>query len=332
MKNIIIVLGLCLGIVFFSACSSKRVFEPENVKDDWEKYGTIEERIVDVTSDLAMLENRKIISKDTSIDVLVDEGYRLLSRSDGWIITASIDGKLKLKQIDASSIVEEFELKKTIAAASVDDDTLAVLFADNEMALYSIKTKELLLKEQGGSTLAIDTRIVNPYFLNTVIIFATLDGKVVIVSRETNKKLRASIVSSEDNFNNIIYFNIIERKIVAATAYQILSMSQKEVRQKYEIRNVTYDGINIFLTTKQGELISLESNLEMNARLKFPFAHFLGIIVYNDTVYALEKEGYLVVAPTDLSSYEIYEVDIDEGFVFVGEDKFYINDEFISLE
>lgn len=332
MKKLLIFLLLSTSLVFFSACSSKRVFEPNNVDDDWENYGAIEERIIDVTSSVAMLENRKVISKYENLNITIDEGYRILSTSDGWIISAKTDGNLKLQQIDASNIVEEFELKKTIASASVDDDTLAVLFADNEMALYSIATKELLLKEQGGSTIAVDARIVSPYFLNTVVIFATLDGKVVIVSRETNEKLRASIVSSADAFNNIIYFDIIDRKIIAATASQILSMSQQEVREKYEIRNVAYDGISIFLTTKQGELVSLTSDLQFNGKLKFPFAHFLGIIIHNDTVYALEKEGYLIVAPTDLSSYKIYEADIEEGFVFVGEKKFYINDEYISVE
>ncbi|MDQ7045672.1 MAG: hypothetical protein Q9M32_07155 [Sulfurimonas sp.] len=332
MKKLLLVSLLSLSFVLFTACSSKRVFEPEDVKDDWEKYGSIEETIVDVTSDVAMLENRKVISKDSDIDVLIDEDYRLIASSDGWIISSTIDGKLRLKQIDATDIVEEFELKKTVASASVDDDTLAVLFADNEMALYSITTKELLLKEQGGNTLAVDSRIVAPYFLDAVVVFPTLDGKVVIISRSKNKKLRASIVSSEDNFNNIIYFDIIDRKIVAATANQILSMSKKEVREKYEIRNVTYNGLSIFLTTKQGEIVSLTPELQLNAKLKFPFAHFLGLIARNDKVYALEKEGYLIVAPSDLSSYEIYEVDVDEGFVFVGKDKFYINDEFISVE
>ena len=331
MKTLLL-LVLSLSVVLFTACSSKRVYEPENVKDDWEKYGSIDESIIDVTSDVALLENRKVLSKEKNINVTVDEGYRLLSSSDGWIISSTIDGKLKLQQIDADNMVENFELKKTIASASVDNDTLAVLFADNEMALYSIKSKGLLLKEQGGTTLAIDARIVSPHFLDSVVLFSTLDGKVVIVNREQNKKLRSTIVSSADNFNNILYFNIIDRKVVAATAHKILSMSQKEVRAKFEIRNVTYNGENIYLTTKHGEVVSLTSDLQENAKLKFPFAHFLGIIADEKNVYILEKEGYLIVAPTDLSSYDVYEADVDEGYVFVTDKRFYINDEFISVE
>lgn len=332
MKKLLIFSLLSLSFIFFTACSSKKVYEPEDVKDDWEKYGNMDEKLVDVTSNVALFENRKVLSKDEAIDVSIDEGYRLLSQSDDWILSSTIDGKLKLQDIEAANIIEEFELKKTIAGASVEDDTLAVLFADNEMAIYSIRSKELLFKEQGGNTLAVDARIINPYFLKSVIIFATLDGKVVIINRESNKKLRESIVSSADNFNNIIYLDIVERKIIAATAHQILAMSKKEQREKYEIRNVAYNGDDIFLTTKHGEIVSLTADLQLNKKLKFPFAHFLGLITHDDKVYALEKEGYLIVAPSDLSSYDVYEVDVEEGFVFVGSTKFYIDDEYISID
>ncbi len=323
---------LLLSLVLFTACSNKRVFEPENVKDDWDKYGSLDKAIIDVTSNVALLENRKVLTKDDILDVKVLESYRLLASSNGWIISSTIDGKLKLQYIDDETMNEDFELKKTIASASVEGDILAVLFADNEMALYSISSKELLLKEQGGSALIVDARIVAPQFLGDVVIFPTLDGKITIINVENRKKLRSTIVSSEDNFNNILSFNLVDQKIIAATAHKILSMSQEEKREKFEIRNIRNHKNSIFISTKHGEIISLTPELEQNAKLKFPFAHFLGLIVTDEKIYALEKEGYLIVAPRDLSSYEVYEADIEEGFVFVTEDKFYVNDAYISVE
>jgi len=323
---------LSLSIVFFTACSTKRVYEPEDTVGDWSKYGDIDDDIIDITADAALLDNRKVLSKTGTIEIEVLEDYRILASNDGWILSSTIDGNLKLQNIDDTKVVEDFELKKTIAAANVDGDVLAVLFADNEMALYSISTKKLLLRFQGGETIAVDSRIVNPYFLNDLVIFPTLDGKVVIINEPEKKKLRTSIVSSEDNFNNVIYLDIIDSKIVAATAYKLLSMSQKESREKYEIRNVAYDDNNIYLTTKQGELVSLTPDLQLNAKLKFPFAHFLGLIIYQENVYILEKEGYLIKAPLDLSTFSVYDVDVDEGFVFIGDTNFYVADGYISVE
>jgi hypothetical protein len=209
---------------------------------------------------------------------------------------------------------------------------VAVLFADNEMALYSISTKELLLKEQGDASLAVDSRIVNPYFMGELVLFPTLDGKVVIINSKLKKKLRTIIVSSEDHFNNIIYFNVIDNKIVAATGHKILSMSTQEERENYEIRTIAYDNKDIYLTTKQGEVVSLTPDLKLNAKTKFPFAHFLGMIVTQEKVYLLEKEGYIIELSKDLKEQNIYEIDMEYGYVFVADTMFYVDDEFIAVE
>jgi len=318
-------------VVLFSGCSTKKVYEPKVVGDDWNYYGESNESIVDITSDVALLEDRTVLTKDSFIDVKVDKSHRLIAKSDGWIISSNIDGYLSLQSISDKSLVKNFKLNKTIAGASVKDDILAVLFADNEMSLYSISQKALLLKIQGNVPLAVDSRIVNPYFMNDLVLFLTLDGKIVIVNSKLKKKLRTIIVSSEDNFNNIIYFNVIDSKLIAATASKILSLGEKEVRVKYEVRNVVYDGKFLFITTKQGEVISLTPTLQVNAKVKFPFAHFLGMIVYGDKLYVLEKEGYLIELSKDLLTHSVHEVDIDEGYIFVANKKFYVDDEYISV-
>jgi len=56
------------------------------------------------------------------------------------------------------------------------------------------------------------------------------------------------------------------------------------------------------------------------------------MIIHKDKLFILEKEGYLIVTDKNLSKYKIYEVNMKDGYVFVGGDKFYIADESISLE
>ena len=316
----------------FSACSTKKVFEPNNVDDDWEKYGSLDESIVDTSLNIALLEDGSVLTKDGVINVNIDENDRAISYSDSWVISAALDGNITLTSVDDKTLKENFSLKKTIAAASVKDDTLAILFADNELALYSISTKKIFFKEQGSESLAVNTKIVNPYFLNDLVVFSTLDGKVVIVNAKLKKKLRTVIVSAEDNFNNVIYFKMVNNKIIAATGYKILSMSDKEVRAKYEIRNIVYDDKDIFITTKQGEVVSLTPNLELNAKIKFPFAHFLGMISNGDNLYILEKEGYMIVLNKNMKDYTIYDTDVEEGFIFTTDTAFYNNDEKILVK
>lgn len=318
--------------VLFSACSTKEVYEPLYVDKDWEKYENADATIVDKSLNVALLDNSKVLVKDGALDVEIAQAHRVISHSDGWVISASIEGEMTIVSVSDTTKIENFELKKSVAGATINGDTLAVLFADNEIAIYSMSTKKAIFKEQGSKSLVVDARIVNPYFMNDLVLFSTLDGKVIIVNSKLKKKLRTVIVSSEDNFNNIIYLNVIDNKIIAATSYKILSLAAKEIRVKYEIRNVVNDDQEMFITTKQGEVISLTPDLQVNAKIKFPFAHFLGMISEGDKLYILEKEGYMIVLDKDMYNYTVHEVDLEDGFVFIADKLFYVADEKISIE
>jgi len=319
-----------LLVLFLNACSSKEVYEPKKLADDWEKTASMDESVVDTSDNVALLENRKVLARNGELNVTIPENQRAISLSDDRIVSASIDGNVTVTSIKDGS-QEHFSLKKTIAGASIQGDILAVLFANDDIALYSTSNKELLFKEQGGKVVANDSRIVNPFFLNDLVIFSTLDGKVIIVNSRLKKRLRTVIVSSDDYFNNVIYFNIADNKILAATSYKLLAMAQKELRHKYEIRNIVFDGKLIYITTKQGEVIALTPELQVDSKIKLPFAHFLGMINHEGKLYILEKEGYMIVVDKKTFNYTVHEVDINDGFVFVGDNVFYVDDEKILV-
>lgn len=319
-------------VLLFSACSTKRVFEPKVVGDDWNKYGQMDQEIVDTSLNVALLDDGSVLTSDGIVKMKVREDERVISYTNGWVITSTIDGNVTLTSSSDVTKVENFGLNKTVASASVKDDTLAILFADNELALFSVKTKKAFFRDQSGESLALNRKIENPYFLNDLVVFSTLDGKVVIVNAKKKKKLRTVIVSAEDNFNNVIYFKMIDNKIVAATGYKILAMSDKEVRAKYDIRTMTYDGSNIYVATKQGEIVALTPDLELIGKIKFPFAHFLGIISSGDKLYILEREGYVIVLDKNMKDYTVREADVEDGYVFVTKKAFYVNDETIVVK
>ena len=213
-----------------------------------------------------------------------------------------------------------------VASVTVKDDHVAVLFATNEMALYTLSTKELIFKESGNAPIAVDTRIVNPFFLNELVLYLTLDGKIVIINSDTKQVLRSMLVSSEENFNNIIYFNVIDNVMVAATGYRLFSLSEKERREKYEMRDVIFSDEGIWITTKEGEVVALTPSLQLKAKRKYPFAHFLGMIMTEEKLYLLERQGYIIELSKDLAVSDIYELNIDDGYVYVGDKAFYVND------
>ena len=351
-----------LFTLLFSACSTKEVFEPLKIDKPWKKFENTKSAIIDTSSNVALLEDRTVLTKDGNYDIKIKTNERVISSSDGWLISASIDGNLTLTSQNDPKIFKNFELKKTVAGASVNKNELAVLFADNEIAIYDMNSKNILFKEQGSKYIATDSRIVNPYFMKGLVLFATLDGKVIIVNSKLNKRLRTIIVSSSDNFNNIISIDLIENKIIAATSYELLAMAKKELRAKYEIRNILFDKNRIYIATKQGEVLALNSNLEVISKVKFPFAHFYGMVSQNGKLYILEKEGYMLVVDQTTFDYTVHEftlqsltehtnskaynefmqsnnfspasitLSLDDAYIFVTKKEFYINDKKILVE
>ena len=319
-------------IILFSACSSKEVYEPIKLGADWEAYEASKHSIIDTSDNVALLEDRTILTHNGLVDVKINESDRLISESDGWIISASVDGNVSLVSEEDPNIIKHLNLKKSVAGASISGNELAVIFADNEIAIYDIQTNKVLFKEQVGKAVTVDSRIVNPYFTRGLVLFPTLDGKVIFVNNNKKKRLRTVIVSSEDNFNNVIAFELVQNKIIAATSYKILTMAKKEIRVKYEIRNIVYDEDKIFIATKQGEVISLTPELQVESKLKFPFAHFYAMVSNGDKLYVLEKEGYLIVLDKKSFDYTVHEVDFDDGFVFTSKKSFFVNDKKILTQ
>jgi len=323
---------VALLALLLSACSTKEVYKPKKVSGEWRTYAPMESEIVDRSSNVALLENHKVLTKNGELNVTVAKNQRILSLSDGWVLSSSIDGNLTLTSENNSSLKKLFQLKNTIASASVSGNMLAVLFADDTIALYDIPSKSLLFKAQSGSSIVSDMRIVNPYFMKGLVIFATLDGKIIIVSTQMKKELRTVLVSSADYFNNIIDLNLFDDKIIASTDTKMLSLTKKEIRKKYEIRNIAYGKKDIFITTKQGEVIALTPDLQVVSKVKFPFAHFLGLIEKGKNLYVLEKEGYLIIINKKTFDYKVKKVDIDDGFVFTGKNLFYVDDKEILIK
>jgi hypothetical protein len=309
------------------------VYKPEDVKGEWRNAGHLSASIAQTTESAALLDNGRLLTKKGEKNIKIPEEYCLINATDSWIITESPEKNLVLLPADGGDAYVTFELKRGVAAANIQDDTVAILFTNNEMALYSLESKKLLFKESANAPIAVNSHIANPYFLKELVLFLTLDGKIVIVNSATKQVLRSVVVSSSEYFNNVTYMNVIDNNLVASTDSAVLALSQKEAREKYEIRNIAYAQDGIWITTKQGEIIALTPNLQFKAKQKFPFAHFVGLSVQNDRVYALEQEGYMIAITKNLLAYDVYDVDMDsDNKIFLGDGRFYFDDRYIDIK
>jgi len=348
-----------LSIVFLgTGCSTKEYYTPEKTVNEWPvckaprfsaesivgesprtdqipKWPPCKRAGVHLASanaEGAVAEKGWLVDRDGITGLKIPPGKRYLGQSDGWILYTGIDGNVTLRKRAEANTTMVIPLKKTVAAASVQGDLLAVLFANNDMGIYRLSTKKSYFKVQGSPVTAVDIRIVNPYFLGNLVIFPTLDGKFIVVDTDNKEVLRSTIVSSETYFDNIFYFNVIDDTMVAATQHRLFSLSDKERREHYDLRDVVFDKEGIWLATKEGEVIHLNRALQLIAKQKFPFAHFLGMIIGKEKIYLLEKEGYLIVMDKAMTRTQVYKVHLDEGVSFTSKHAFYVRDKIITVE
>lgn len=128
-------LALSLGaVLLLSGCSHKEVYKPEDIKGEWRNAGRLSASIVQSTESAALLDNGRLLTKSGEKNVKIPEEYRLLNADDTWIVTQSPEKNLVLFPSEGKGDPLTLELKREVAAASVQNDTVAILFANNEMA------------------------------------------------------------------------------------------------------------------------------------------------------------------------------------------------------
>jgi len=326
MKYILISL---MAILLFTGCSSKKYFEPDDTNGKLKvEKSNISSTIKSMNRVGATLEDGEIITKDGLSEFKLPENFDFLNTAwDGKVIATNYKDKLLIgdKQID---------VKDVVVAASLKDDKLAIVYSNNTIELIDINTNKSLFKEYLPISLANDTRITNPHFMGNLILFPTLNGKVIIVSSLTNESVKNISVDPDGEFNNIIFLHVIEssQTLIVGTPNKIVSISPKEILAKdYEVRDILVNNEDIYVATIDGQISKLTANLVEVAKKKYKYSK-IHALAFTDSLYAIESQGYIINITEDFSNDRIYDFDFDsEDRLLVIDNKVYFNSDYITL-
>lgn len=316
-------LAVFLLAVFFIGCSTKEYYTPnidevESLDNNLINKTPLEAGIKTFNRKGATLENQKIILASGISKDKLKENFNFLNQIDELIISADDKGNVLVGET-------LIDLGKVVVAASIKDNFLAMVFADNSIGLYDLAKKQVLFKEYYKESLANDIRISNPEFLEGIALFPTLDGKVIVVSLKDPKVLRTIIVDSTSKFNNISFFTSLNNSLIASTANQIISLNSSNViPKKFEIRDIIKKGNYLYIATLDGQLLKLDSSLNIVGKNKFKYAKIHSLGYKENSIFALESQGYLIKLDEDLKNEKIYyfQFDNDAKSVLLG-DKLY---------
>jgi hypothetical protein len=326
MKYILISLS---ALFLFTACSSKKYFEPEDVSSNIVlSKESMSSSITSMNKIGATLDNKKFITKNGISNYELPEGFDFLNLTeDGRIIATNYVDKILIGN-------QEKVLKDVVIAASLKNEKLALVYSNNTIELIDVNTSKTLFKEYLPLSLANDTRITNPYFMGNLILFPTLNGKVIIISSTNNESVKNISVDPDSEFNNIISLNVIEssQTLIVATPNKIVSISPKEVLSKdYEVRDIIVNKEDIYVATIDGQLIKLSASLNEVKSKKYKYAKFHAL-AFTDSLYAVESQGFLVNINSDFSKDSVYDFSFDneERMIAIG-NRIYFDSKYITL-
>ena len=326
MKYFLILLS---AIILFAGCSGKKYFEPEDTSSNIElNKESISASIVSMNKIGATLDNNKVLTKNGISSFELPEGFEFLNTTeDGKIIATNYKNKILVG--DQEKIV-----KDVVVAASLRNGKLALIYSNNTIELIDFNSNKTLFKEYLPISLANDTRITNPYFMGNLILFPTLNGKVIIVSATNNESVKNIAVDPDNEFNNIISLNVIEstQTLIVASPNKVVSISPKEVLSKeYDVRDIVINKENVYIATVDGHIIKLTANLEEVAKKKYKYAK-IHTLAFTDSLYAVESQGFLINIKEDFSQDTIYNFSFDneERMIGIG-NKIYFDSKYITL-
>ena len=321
-----------LALLILSGCGTKRQnFEPTALSGEIDYDGSLPSSIVDVVRSGATLENGQIITKNGLLDLKIPKGFTFLNDFNEKYIASSKCSDLIIVDKSGKTLYEK-KFDSLVASASLKGDMLAVVLGNNSSLLLDIKSDKILYKDSGDKVYAHDSKIAAPYFLDSLVIFPTLDGKLLIVDINSKKLLRDVVVKSEKFFSNVIYLDVLGDRLVAATKQRVVSINPKSMAFLDEdVKDVIILKDRVLVFTKDGRIILTDADLKIIKTKKFKFAAFVGTI-HGEFVYIIERGGFLIATDLSLVSSNIYELpDEIESFVFTTDNKLFYKDNYFKL-
>ena len=321
-------LATLIAGTLFLGCSSKQYYTPEQTSS-LSSTG-MGDKLVHYSRDGATLASGKVLTRTETVDLKLEEGFYFINHSNNAAVTA--DGQGNCNIVMKRGIVASTKFPNALVAGTLIGQNLVYVLQDNSYGVYDFKQKKVVYNNKSNKAFAIDRRIANPLRIDKLVVIPTLDGKLTILDLETLKVAKEMYVSTETSLNNIIFLGTVNNTLIAATPNKVLSVSSKgKTELDTTVSEVALSNGDVSVFAKDGRVLQLKENLSIVAEKKFKFAHFSVAAVDAQKVYALDKQGFLIVSNRSLSKQKVYNVSEVEDFAFVSQDKLYYDGEVIDL-
>lgn len=333
MKNIFLVWS-CVLFVLFVGCSEKKYFTPnkEDVIGEVKFDDTLKTPIIQSNKSGAVLKDGTLVLKDGIYKIALKDNFTFLNTANNLILVANYtNNTLSILNKDGKELYS-FPFDYMPISAALQNNILAVVLADNSIVLWDINTNEKLFSHKSANAYTITSKMASPVFADSTIIFPVFDGKIIVVGLDNLKILRTITLGNANFFNNIIFLELDGNNLIVATNKKLMTiLGNKDYSYEININDIAYINNKIYILSLEGEVVEFDLLLNKLHSKKFQFAN-LSAIIFKDSLYTLESQGYLIkINPNDFID-SIYKIDIDayQGS-FYTDDTLYYDDKIIKF-
>lgn len=319
-------------IVFFTACSQKRYFEPKDVKLEAVFDKKLPAPIAYTTRDGALLKNLLVLESNGNMDLELKKKQSFLSRS-GDVYVLQNECKDLLILDSSSKSTSEITFQNCVVSAAIDPkrDLLALVSAENTIFLYDLKDKKELFSQKLGNIIAINSLSAAPQITKDYVVYPTLDGKILLLDLRTKTITKDILIQSDKFFNNIIYLYTKNETIITATQRRVSTIlgNSKSFNHDGDFIDVLVHDDKVYVLSNDGKILELDRSLKLLREAKFEFAHFNGLVIKDGKLYTLESAKYLI--ELDLESFlpVIYKVRLPKKkHLFYTKDSLFYHDRY----
>lgn len=318
--------------LLFSGCSGKKYFEPQQTFSASNASTSYGGNMIDISRDGGTLENGRYVGKAGLGSIALGEGYRFLNENNAYILAANAEGILKVIDKKTKEAVRAISLHVPVVSATINQGAIAYILNNNTFGIYQMSDNTKVIESRSERTYAIDTRAASPMFIDSLVVMPMLDGKLIVVDVADTENAKVVYISSEKAFNNVIFLSRVGNTMIAATTKRLISLGDGG-KQEYSanISEVAVDNGRIYLFTKEGEVLALDSNLKVVGTSKYKFAHYAAGTAFGGRVYALDQQGSLIVMNSALRKHKIYDLGEVEEPAFIAGTKLYKDGDIIEL-
>ena len=280
-KTLSTVVSLIALLFLASGCSSKQTYSAQKI--DSRITGSSCAHVVALTANGATLSDGTYVYKNKTGKV--PKGYQFLNYNQKPIF-ADLKGNVKVGE-------QKIALDDRVLSASLEGDLLAFITKSNRFGLFDLENDAIIFQDIGSSVKTINMRVAAPLKVDDLYIFPTLDGQLIVVSN--NQIVRQIRVSTQTDFNNVIYLDVLQNSLIAATSHEVISLGGQSLeRKRVSVADIVQDGQSIYIFSKNGTLYKTDPRLLIEDEQQFQFANFTVATAVDDTIYVVEKNGHLL--------------------------------------